>query len=68
MATQQVHWRDVRPPRPRQCFTAGGYPKLRFDDRHQAKVAARSLARKGLEGLQAYKCPVCGYFHVGNER
>lgn len=65
---QQVHWVDRQPPRPRQCFTAGGYPKLRYQDRHQAKVAARALVSKGREGLQAYRCPICGWFHVGNER
>lgn len=63
-----VRWQDPQPPRPRECFTAGGYPKLRFQDRHQAKVAARAMALKGHGGCKAYKCPVCGWFHIGNER
>lgn len=39
-----VRWHDSRSARSRDCFTAGGYPKLRYEQRWQAKSAARKLA------------------------
>lgn len=53
--------------KPRSCFTSGGYPKLRFEHRWQAKAAARALAEKGKGDCHAYLCPCCQWFHIGHE-
>lgn len=62
-----VRWHDPHSARPRDCFTAGGYPKLRYEQRWQAKSAARKLAAQGKGECRAYLCPRCGYFHIGHE-
>lgn len=48
--------------RQRQCVTGGGQLKRQYFTREEAKrVAKRQHAYK----VRAYRCSVCGYFHIG---
>ena len=40
--------------------------KVRHKDRATAKAAMKALAVQE-PGLGVYKCPHCGFFHVGNK-
>jgi hypothetical protein len=54
--------------RPRSCFTADGKPKYRYDSRAEAKAAERALREQypANKPLDPYRCPFCGYFHLGS--
>jgi rubrerythrin len=39
--------------------------KRRFDSREEAKAAIRPGRKKY---MQSYRCPVCGFFHIGHKR
>lgn len=51
-----------------RCFTAGGYPKRRYETRAEAKAVMRRLAETDphAELLEIYRCDLCGYFHCGH--
>lgn len=51
-----------------RCFTAGGYPKRRYETRAEAKAVARRLNAIQPDPVEAFRCPECGYFHVGHAR
>lgn len=46
---------------PHQCITSGGQPKRKYFTREEAKRVAKGHDNK----VRAYRCSVCGYFHVG---
>ena len=50
-----------------RCFTAGGYPKRRYETRAQAKAVMRRLmAETPGDVLEVYRCDECKWFHVGH--
>lgn len=54
----------------RSCHRADGTPKVAYWRKDHAKRALRQFEREGwLRGeLHAYRCPVCGFFHLGRVR
>ena len=52
----------------RQCWTTAGLPKRRWTSRADAKAALARYRNEGLDvtGQQPYRCPDCGYFHLGH--
>lgn len=55
--------------RPRECFTATGVPKRRFQTRSEAAQARRrylDLFDNFDPDAKPYHCTVCNYFHLGH--
>lgn len=48
---------------PRSCRTVNGKPKVRYMERAEAKRYARIHGT----GEKVYRCPHCGYFHLGHK-
>lgn len=50
------------------CHTTDGRPKRRWETRSAAKAALREYqkAPDHEPGTEPYRCPVCGYFHLGH--
>jgi hypothetical protein len=46
-----------------ECRTAKGLPKFRFRSRAEANLKAKAFPA---EDMKAYKCKVCGWFHLGH--
>lgn len=52
----------LRPRRERHCYRADLVPKKRY-----TRIEAHRAAGKRL-GYEAYRCPGCGWWHVGAAR
>lgn len=49
------------------CFTKTGQAKKRYDTRAAAKRARqRDVAKFDSDPGQPYRCPQCGWFHLGH--
>lgn len=54
-----------------QCRTKEGLAKRTYDSKAEAKRAARqapSVMGGSIGMMEAYKCPHCGFFHIGHTR
>ena len=49
----------------RSCNTKDGKPKEKYESSQAAHKVACKMARKYKATFRAYKCPVCGAFHIG---
>jgi hypothetical protein len=49
----------------RKCVNTDGSTKARFLTRSEAKRRAKGHPDKG---MLAYRCPICGHFHIGHRR
>lgn len=51
----------------RRCATKDGRAKVRFDSRADAKAARRRVTeRADIDPGKPYRCPRCGFFHLGH--
>ncbi len=62
MARHRDKYAHLRPKLDRQCHRNDRVPKARM-----AEPAARAAAAR-LDGYHAYECPLCGTWHIGNDR
>lgn len=55
------------PPRLRRCSSAEGVTKRRYT-KADAKSALRQLRARGESGLNAYRCTLCDWWHLGHQQ
>lgn len=47
----------------RQCYRSDGWPKRRYLSRRDARKSARDVRKRD---MQHYRCPQCGFWHIGH--
>lgn len=47
-------------------YLASCYRKVRYGHAQTAENACRSMAARGIEGLEKYKCRFCDGWHIGH--
>ncbi len=55
-------------PNHRACHTSDGTPKKRYANWLTANEVALTLEARDGEPMAAYRCPLCGGWHVGHVR
>lgn len=66
MQTADSHELVLNPER--QCLRADGYPKQPYRTFDEAFEQIASAVGPRAERTHAYKCPLCGFYHLARNR
>lgn len=54
-------------PFSRDCHNANGAPKRKYANSYAADRIAHKIEEEQCHPMHAYRCPLCGCWHVGHE-